>query len=525
MGCGPLKEENQRSFFGDGTLLGLMTKVECVGTESSLIDCPSDKEQRSCDNKNAGVICAANVRLIDGFDSCSGRVEVFKDGQWGTVCDDGWDLSDASVVCREVGCGDAIEVKRGGYFGQGSGGPIKIHRVNCAGSELMLSSCVSDDGAVDPKVCDISKTAGVICQSLVRLVNGDNSCSGRVEVYHDRRWGTVCDSELDSWGSIDGQVVCREVGCGDIIRAEGHAYFGKGSGPIWLSYVRCSGLETTVRYCGSRSLGDNICQHDSDAGVLCKHPVRLTGGSTCSGVVEVYRGGLWGPVCYDGWDLTDAAVVCRELGCEDVIEVNSSLIQGPAVMNNVDCDGSESTLMRCGWSAQNCSSNRHATVTCRSIKVVNGSNQCSGTVLIFHNGRWGSVCDNGWDVSDAQVVCRELGCARGEAKVQAYFGLLEQKSWMAGVGCTGNERSLIECSSKLGSDLCGPENYAGVICEEMTFKYRLRIEVKGDPSDPAVRDIILRKIQEKVHSHGNFTLSWKTHSNGTIFQPKNTFDP
>lgn len=113
-----------------------------------------------------------------------------------------------------------------------------------------------------------------------------------------------------------------------------------------------------------------------------------------------------------------------------------------------------------------CLGHIHVSLPCFSaIKVVNGSNQCSGTVLILHNGRWGSVCDDGWDVSDAQVVCRELGCPRGEAKVQAYFGLLAQQSWMAGVGCTGSERSLIECSSKLGSDLCGPQNYAGVICE------------------------------------------------------------
>lgn len=84
-------------------------------------------------------------------------------------------------------------------------------------------------------------------------------------------------------------------------------------------------------------------------------------------MVEIYHSGLWGPVCYDGWDYWDAVAVCRELGCEDVVEVNSSLIQGPAVMNNVSCDGSESTLMSCAadWSAQNCSSNLRATVSCR----------------------------------------------------------------------------------------------------------------------------------------------------------------
>ncbi|XP_056604070.1 scavenger receptor cysteine-rich domain-containing group B protein-like [Triplophysa dalaica] len=456
---------------------------------------------------------------MDGFDSCSGRVEVFKDGQWGTVCDDGWDLSDASVVCREVGCGDAIEVKRGGYFGQGSGGPIKIHRVNCAGSELMLSSCVSEDGAVDPSVCDISKTAGVICQPLTRLVNGNKPCFGTVEIYLAREWGTVCDG---GWDEKEGIVVCREMGCGNFKEAIKDANSGQGSGPVWLKDLECSNSESMLRYCSIKEWERDVCEHKDDSGINCEYPVRLTGGSTCSGVVEVYRGGLWGPVCYDGWDLTDGAVVCRELGCGDVIETNSAPLQIPAKMNNVNCDGSESTLMRCGWSAQNCSSNLHATVKCRSIKVVNGSSRCSGTVQILQSGSWWAVCDAGWDVKDAQVVCRELGCGEVEMAVS---GLLALQSWRTNVDCQGGENSFTKCISTSGSNLCGPGSHAGVICGEVTYKYRLRLEVTGDPAvdphDPDIRDIILRKIMEKLPVDRTFTLSWKTQSDGKIFQQKN----
>lgn len=101
----------------------------------------------------------------------------------------------------------------------------------------------------------------------MRLVDGDHTCSGRVEVYYDGRWGTVCDSY---WGSSDGQVVCREVGCGNGIEAVRDADFGEGSGPVWLNYVGCSGPETTVRNCDSRDWGDNSCQHNSDSGVICE---------------------------------------------------------------------------------------------------------------------------------------------------------------------------------------------------------------------------------------------------------------
>lgn len=49
------------------------------------------------------------VRIVDGESPNQGRVEVFYDGRWGTVCDDGWDLTDANVVCKELGFGNAIQ--------------------------------------------------------------------------------------------------------------------------------------------------------------------------------------------------------------------------------------------------------------------------------------------------------------------------------------------------------------------------------------------------------------------------------
>ena len=50
----------------------------------------------------AHFVCTANIRLVDGTSANEGRIEVFSEGDWGTVCDDFWDIDDAMVACRQL---------------------------------------------------------------------------------------------------------------------------------------------------------------------------------------------------------------------------------------------------------------------------------------------------------------------------------------------------------------------------------------------------------------------------------------
>ena len=103
-------------------------------------------------------------------------------------------------------------------------------------------------------------------EGAVRLVGGSGPHEGRVEVFYNGAWGTVCG---DGWDLQDAAVVCHQLGYDKARIALGKAAFGKGKGPIWYDYVRCRGSEANLAQCGHNGLRVHGCRHSEDAGVIC----------------------------------------------------------------------------------------------------------------------------------------------------------------------------------------------------------------------------------------------------------------
>ncbi|XP_078610008.1 uncharacterized protein LOC144881125 isoform X2 [Branchiostoma floridae x Branchiostoma japonicum] len=101
-----------------------------------------------------------SIRLVDGSGGHEGRVEILRNGEWGTICDDRWDLPDAVVACRQLGLPGAVQATHAAHFGQGTG-PIWMTEVLCTGTELSLPSC--DFSTVGPNECGHNEDAGVVC--------------------------------------------------------------------------------------------------------------------------------------------------------------------------------------------------------------------------------------------------------------------------------------------------------------------------------------------------------------------------
>ena len=88
-------------------------------------------------------------------------MEQYYAGAWGTVCDDGWDMNDAKVVCRQLGLGEAVKAVRGALFGQGQGYTM-LSNVDCIGHESALGWCLHSGWR--GRNCPHSKDASVVCK-------------------------------------------------------------------------------------------------------------------------------------------------------------------------------------------------------------------------------------------------------------------------------------------------------------------------------------------------------------------------
>uniref|UniRef100_A0A1X7SFF9 SRCR domain-containing protein n=1 Tax=Amphimedon queenslandica TaxID=400682 RepID=A0A1X7SFF9_AMPQE len=140
-----------------------MDNVGCTGYELFLTNCSHITSHNCGHYEDAGVRCSqtcfgGSVRLVGGTSILEGRVEVCRNGSWGTVCDDSWDNIDATVVCRQLGLGSTGIAFSSAYFGQGTGS-ILMDEVRCTGSESSLTSC-SHRTFHD---CSHSEDAGVRC--------------------------------------------------------------------------------------------------------------------------------------------------------------------------------------------------------------------------------------------------------------------------------------------------------------------------------------------------------------------------
>lgn len=114
---------------------------------------------------------------------------------------------------------------------------------------------------------DLFKSNPAPQEGDVRLFGSGSASEGRVEIYHEGKWGTVCD---DGWDMAEAQVVCRQLhfpGAKSVVIGKD---YGEVSGPIWLDDMTCKGTEDHLSTCEFKNWGVTDCSHKEDVGVVCE---------------------------------------------------------------------------------------------------------------------------------------------------------------------------------------------------------------------------------------------------------------
>ncbi|XP_072892555.1 scavenger receptor cysteine-rich type 1 protein M130-like [Hemitrygon akajei] len=454
---------------------------------------------------------SVTLRLANGGSRCDGRLEIHYKGNWGTVNGNSWDMPDANVVCRQLGCGTALKAYDYGDYGKGSG-PIFTTNVQCGGSEAALQECKSDPWG--DTGYSHSQDAGVVCKESrkLRLEKGDSPCTGRLEVNHEGYWRPV---GADGWDLLDATVVCRELSCGAALKAPHEYHFGKFFEFIITYNVTCDGTEPALRECKSAEWNYYNHPRPDYAGVICaaleyrvlpprpvlesrvlppspglesrvlpprpvllpfhvqsspgsgvparvktqvpdhRAPRLVSGNDECSGRLEVQFGDTWKTVCDLHWDMKDANVVCSQLQCGVVVAVRGGAYFGEGT-------GQVSTH------AFECQGNHEA-------QLVDGNNRCSGRVEVRHGDQWGTLCDEYLSLEDAAVVCEQLQCGAVNATPRdAYFGTGNGSMWKDDYICLGNESRLADCQVSAWSQIsCSHGDDASLICTDDIWSLRL----------------------------------------------------
>ncbi|XP_047248729.1 scavenger receptor cysteine-rich type 1 protein M130-like [Girardinichthys multiradiatus] len=205
------------------------------------LHCGSVVSLRRAETSNVEILCSDSVRLVNGTSLCSGRLAVRSDQfsqSWSSVAEDGFDLQDAEVVCRELDCGPPL-VLQGALFGE-TETPTWSREFQCEGDEAALFDC----GTSGRK--SSGRAVGLTCSDSIRLVGEASRCAGTLEMLNRGQWRPVTDRD-NNWNKYLAAKVCGELDCGAAVSARKSKE--PSDKPFWWIVSSCLQSARALRGC------------------------------------------------------------------------------------------------------------------------------------------------------------------------------------------------------------------------------------------------------------------------------------
>ncbi|XP_069125254.1 neurotrypsin-like isoform X1 [Argopecten irradians] len=256
----------------------------------------------------------------------------------------------------------------------------------------------------------------------VRLMGGDR-LSGRLEIKVRGVWRSVCNRGWDEENSL---VACRQLGFSGVtttlLQSKG---FEEGAGHMINTRMTCHGNETNILRCPRTT--ESSCTETDIVVIACQAPVSFNQSVTTK----------CGPVQF----LCTATNTC---------------IPTRWTCNYVDDCGDRSD-------EQNCEPTTRIPLVTNPFRLVDGQGPWEGRLEVKYADIWGTVCDDGFDIMAADIVCRDLGYEG--ARSLKKFGNGHGQIWLDEVNCVGNEISSTKCRrNNFAVNDCVHSEDVGVVC-------------------------------------------------------------
>ncbi|CAH1799627.1 unnamed protein product, partial [Owenia fusiformis] len=467
------------------TLIWLL-HVLCSGNENNILACDHKKWgeplHSGVDPYPVYVTCMTPLKLKQKTNSYTGELYIFLDG-WRRVCLKGWTTPTLMLACRYLGLewryADVIltDSTVEGYDEWYEDG------TRCQGHEETLSKCAPG-----------GHCALMLGKLNVRLLLTDH---GEMTVQVGEKWLPMCNSNWNEGGAM---VACRQLGFNPANGQNFGTSLNHRHERVIVTDMNCTGQETNLNECTFTkwkivTIGsfENACRSVQDGvNIGCTDKsikARLVGGSDkYSGRVEIWHKNAWKKVCGRfvdaGYYETKAQAICDDIGRpRQYARYYKSNYFGKATSASavqINCYSGEK-LDVCGIYETNCTDEYNYdyydfAVACfdhnpglheylqpwtlgYDLGDINGRKD--GIVVVNREYKHGrkehTICGGDtWTRNEAQVVCRQLGYDPVDATVdnfpflQCYGG---DTIIMSDVNCTGDERSLAECSFNLGNNI------------------------------------------------------------------------
>ncbi|RDD45645.1 Deleted in malignant brain tumors 1 protein [Trichoplax sp. H2] len=550
---------------------------ECslVGQTSFSCKCNSSYLGKRC---QLGPFANGSLVIIDGKPNeiNVGRPQFLYNGVWKPICASDFTIFDAHVVCQQFGFAGALSTTKDTAFGlpPTSNG---MRNMKCTGHEFSIYDCLGSDPSKNT-LC-FSSYAGVYCSTKnpcssnpclnggtcfnrfygyyctcsgqftgqncqkanfptlgsVRLVNGTSPMSGRVEVFLNNSWATVC---INTTSLVDMRVICRQMGY-LFANSFPTSVFGMSNSSADLYQLNCVGNENSIKDCTYKTTtNQGGCTHERDLSLACSGTtakdgdLRLASTSVYKGIVQVFYNGTWGTICRPSYSSSFGRHICQQLGYNSAASNQAKATYftgyGPVLLTDVDCRTNDLSIAHCntpGWYNVPSNCNDHSqdlyvdcydgsycgntdvnscafnNKYCKSegfngfcyckdgytgskcespivtppdatLKLGNmeiSGNTTKGGALIYHDGIWGGFCYSKLSANEAEVMCRQLGYATSTDYQCCYSDINHhQKIWVYDIKCTGMETSISQCNFTYGLNTNKCSSRARITCSNTT---------------------------------------------------------